>query len=215
MQAWEDRAVIPNTLPARQIDSGEHISVNSVLESTEGYETYLADDLSYEEYFHVSFQDPSSNANCSWEIPFKIRLPQFNSKIAGYRRINAYFQNAYQEAMRDKDDYFKKISEEDLPTTTTIMWHKGTDYSYIYIGEKYITVDQRWYGYYGGVRGWYEECPVTFDLATGETVSLEALLGMPAQEAVAALTASVYKYKEGMGNGGLYQDSFFCSATIS
>ncbi len=205
--AWEDRDAMPTTLPARSIDSGEMLSVNSVLRSTPGYETYLAEDLTYEESYHVDFEDSELNQTRSWDIPFTVSLPQFNSKIAGYRQINAYFQNAYQEALQDKDAYFKEIREimEENPSCTS-MWYQTTRYHYIYIGERYITVDQHWDGYYGGAHVGYTECPVTFDRETGETVSLEALLDMPLQEAVAALTASVYKYKECIGDG---YNSFF------
>ena len=188
---------IPNMLPARNIEDSNNnydtISVRYLMESTERYETYLAADLTYEESYHVAGEDFSR------DIPFEITLPQFNSKIAGYRQINAYFQNAYQEALQDKDTYFKTVAEEDPEITN--MWFQSTSYGYIYIGEQYITVDQRWDGYWGGVRGWYAEEPVTFDRITGETVSLETLLGMPTDEAVSMLTASVYKYWEGVGRG--------------
>lgn len=197
VQAWENRDAIPNMLPARNIEDSNNnydtISVRYLMESTERYGTYLAADLTYEESYHVAGGD------FSWDIPFEITLPQFNSKIAGYRQINAYFQNAYQEGLQDKDTYFKTVAEEDPEITN--MWFQSTSYGYIYIGEQYITVEQRWDGYWGGVRGWYAEEPVTFDRTTGETVSLETLLGMPTDEAVSMLTASVYKYWEGVGRG--------------
>ena len=51
---------------------------------------------------------------------------------------------------------------------------------------------------------WISGKPVTFDRQSGEVVSLEKLLGISEQEAVARLTGSVYKYMEGVGDGEFF-----------
>ena len=73
------------------------------------------------------------------------------------------------------------------------------DYVYVYIGEKYVTVGQYAGGNWGGMRSWTSLSPVTFNRTSGEVVSLETILGMTTQEAVARLTGAVYKYMEGIG----------------
>ena len=62
----------------------------------------MADDLEYEEVHLMGDR----------EHPYQICLPQFNSKIAGYKKINQYFQNAYQEAMKEKEAFFDRLDEE-------------------------------------------------------------------------------------------------------
>lgn len=191
-QELEDREQIPVTLPAREAEPTEAISVTLSLESTKGYEAYLEDDLEYEEYYKVNGDGKALN-------PYRIRLPQFNSKIAGYRKINQYFQNAYQEALQEREAFFQMLREEKEPEVTANL-NQYTDYGSIYIGERYITVAKYEGGYWGGIRAWTAQSPVTFDRTSGEVVSLEDILGMPEQECAVMLTGSVYKYMEGIGN---------------
>lgn len=197
-EEWENREKIPAARPAKEIEYGsEHISVTYEIGSTEGYETYLAEDLEYEEYYRIDEAGKEFN-------PYRIRLPQFNSKIAGYKKINQYFQNAYQEAMKEKENFFFMLAEEkDEPTDS---WDQKTDYAYIYIGEDYIMVEKYEAGYWGGARGrpWKAERTVTFDRKSGEVISLGELLGMSEQEAVAKLTGCIYKYAEGIGDGRFF-----------
>lgn len=186
-EEWEDRKEIPVTMPAKEIEYGDLLSVTYGLESTEGYETYLADNLEYEEACLAEEK----------EIPYRICLPQFNSKIAGYKKINQYFQNAYQEALKEKEAFFKMVDESE----DTFCWCQMTGYDYIYIGQEYIMVAMNESGYRGGIRNWNVQKPVTFDRKSGKVVSLEKFLELPEQEAVARLTGSVYKYSEGIGVG--------------
>lgn len=186
-EEWENREEIPVTIPAKEIEYGDLLSVTYGLESTEGYEAYLADDLEYEEVYLAEEK----------EIPYRICLPQFNSKIAGYKKINQFFQNAYQEALKEKEAFFKMVDESE----DTFCWCQMDGYDYIYIGEDYIMVAMNESGYRGGIRNWDVQKPVTFDRKSGKVVSLEKLLGLPEQEAVARLTGSVYKYSEGVGVG--------------
>lgn len=193
---WEDKNKVPETLPARNarnVEYGEMSSVKSVLESTEGYEAYLSDDLEYEVYHSVDENGEGCN-------PYKICLPQFNSRISGYKKINQYFQRAYQEALTDKEDFFRMLDEE----TGAYSYYQMTSYDYVYIDERYITVAKYRGGYTGGIRNWTDQRPVTFDRKTGEVVSLEELLGMTAQEASARLTASAYKCLEEDGNSWFF-----------
>ena len=188
-EAWESREEILVTIPAENIEYGDLLSVTYGLESTEGYETYLADNLEYEEAYLAE----------KWEIPYRICLPQFSSKITGYKKINQYFQNEYQDAMKGKEAFFKMLDERG--TEDTFLWCQMIGYSYVYIGENYIMVAMDESGYRGGIRNWDVQKPLTFDRQSGEVVSLEKLLGISEQEAVARLTGSVYKYMEGIGNG--------------
>ncbi len=192
-ERWEDPDRIPGTLTARNIKYGDLNSVMSVLESTEGYETYLADDLAYE-------TDHAVGENGEGRGTYKIGLPQFNSGISGYKKINQYFQRAYQEAQTDMEDFFQMLDAE----TGTFSYRQMTGYDYVYIGEKYITVAKYRGGYAGGIRAWTTQDPVTFDRETGEVVSLEKLLGMTAQQVSARLTASAYKCLEGDKNGWFF-----------
>ncbi len=192
-ERWEDPDRIPGTLTARNIKYGDLNSVMSVLESTEGYETYLADDLAYE-------TDHAVGENGEGRGTYKIGLPQFNSGISGYKKINQYFQRAYQEAQTDMVDFFQMLDAE----TGTFSYRQMTGYDYVYIGEKYITVAKYRGGYAGGIRAWTTQDPVTFDRETGEVVSLEKLLGMTAQQVSARLTASAYKCLEGDKNGWFF-----------
>ena len=192
-ERWEDPDRIPGTLTARNIKYGDLNSVMSVLESTEGYETYLADDLAYE-------TDHAVGENGEGRGTYKIGLPQFNSGISGYKKINQYFQRAYQEAQTDIEDFFQMLDAE----TGTFSYRQMTGYDYVYIGEKYITVAKYRGGYAGGIRAWTTQDPVTFDRETGEVVSLEKLLGMTAQQVSARLTASAYKCLEGDKNGWFF-----------
>ncbi len=192
-ERWEDPDRIPGTLTARNIKYGDLNSVMSVLESTEGYETYLADDLAYE-------TDHAVGENGEGRGTYKIGLPQFNSGISGYKKINQYFQRAYQEAQTDMEDFFHMLDAE----TGTFSYRQMTGYEYVYIGEKYITVAKYRGGYAGGIRAWTTQDPVTFDRETGEVVSLEELLGMTAQQVSSRLTASAYKCLEGDKNGWFF-----------
>lgn len=196
VREFEDREKIPVTLSAEYVDYADLLSVTRVLDemSTEGYEAYLSDDLKYEEYFSENNEGEPSN-------PFRICLPQFNSKIAGYQQINSYIQNVlYQEALQEKDDFVEELEIDNFPGS----YFRNKSYDYVYIGEDYITVGLYGGGYTGGVRGWEDFEPITFDRASGKVVSLGDILGMTTQEAVARLTGSVYKYKEGKGNGSLF-----------
>ncbi len=192
-QELEDREKIPVTLPARQVYYGDLISVLRVLKdmSTEGYEAYLGEGLDYEEYLSVS-EDGEQYNSCD------IHLPQFNSKIPGYQKINAYFQNVYQAALQEKDDLVQMLKEEGPELTR--YYSQYISYCYVYIGEDYITVFQDNDGH-SGVSNRVDTQPVTFDWASGEEVSLEQLLGTDKQEAVARLTGAIYKYMEGRGRG--------------
>lgn len=191
-QIWENWEELPVIMPAQNIEYGELKSVKSVLKSTQGYAEYLLDDLEFQEYYWMDEEGEGYNS-------YGICLPQFNSKIAGYKKINQYFQNVYQEALKEKETFFNALDEEGRDST--INWYQLIGYDYIYIGEKYITVAKYEEGYQGGKRNWTLQEPVTFDRKNGEVMSLEKLLGMPEQEAVAKLTGSVYKYMEGSGRG--------------
>lgn len=212
----EDRDLVPVTLPARAIQepainsiSEDDIkrweayysqSVTTGLESTDGYKAYLMNDLEFEAFYRVNEDGKALN-------PYRISLPQFNSSIAGYRKINQYFQNAYQEALQEKENFFQKVRErdEEEPEMTT-SWYQCMNYSSIYIDEQYITVAKYETGYWGGIRVWTAQSPVTFDRTSGEVLSLEDILGMPEQECIIMLTSSAYKYMEGIGRETFYLD---------
>ncbi len=102
-EQWEDPDQIPGTLPARNIEYGELNSVKSVLVSTEGYEAYLSDDLVYE-------ADHTVGDNGEGYGVYQICLPQFNSRIPGYKKINQYFQRACQEAQTDQEVFFRYLT---------------------------------------------------------------------------------------------------------
>ncbi|MDE7267916.1 MAG: DUF5050 domain-containing protein [Lachnospiraceae bacterium] len=207
-KAWrlEDKEAIPVMLSAEYVEY-DYIYFYVLyaldnLESTQGYEAYLAEDLEYEEYYTVGEDGEGRN-------PYQIRLPQFNEKIAGYKTINRYLQNAYQEALAEKEEFFQMLAEEEknygeVPSA----WYRYTKYAYVYIGEKYVTVGRYAGGNSGGIRSWVSPSPITFDRTSGEVVSLEDVLGMTTQEAVARLTGSVYKYMEGIGRERFFLENY-------
>lgn len=191
-EEWEDAGNIPVALPAQSIEYGEMRSVMSVLENTEGYEEYLAKSLEYKEYYGED--EDGKGYNLYW-----VNMPQFNSKIAGYEKINQYFQKAYEDAVKGKEDFFDMLGEED--DLSRINWYQWEVYNYVYIGENYITVAVCREGYWGGIRSWITPKPITFERESGKKVSLEEIMGMKEREATANLTGSVYKYMEGIGRG--------------
>ena len=203
-KTWEleDKETIPVTLYAEYVKYDEYVTVIYALESTQGYEAYLAKDLEYEEYYTVGEDGEGHN-------PYRICLPQFNSKIAGYEKINQYLQNAYQEALAEKEEFFEMLAkEQEEEKEVPLGRYQRTDYAYVYIGEKYVTVGQYANGYWGGIRSWTSPSPVNFNRTSGEVVSLETILGMTTQEAVARLTGSVYKYMEEIGWGKFFLKNF-------
>ncbi len=189
---WEDEENTPVALPAQNMEYGELNSVMYALESTEGYEEYLSENLEYEEYYREDEEGNKYNL-------YKVCLPQFNSKIAGYKKINQYFQNVYREAVEKKGGFFDMLIDDG---GSKMGWFQRMDYNYVYMGEKYITVAVCKEGYWGGIRSWITPVPVTFDVDSGERVFLEDIMGRQEEGAVAYLTGSVYKYMEGAGRGG-------------
>lgn len=203
VKKWEDEKQISIMPPASMLEyTGEWLSIKSEFESTEGYEEYLKEDLVYEAFYERDEEGEGCN-------PYRICLPQFQEKIEGYRKINAYFENAFQEALADEEAFFDILDEEKKKDGYYVSWCESTLYDYIYIGDKYITVAKFKTGYCGGIRNWDLEEPVTFDRQTGEVVTLEELFGVPLEEAVAMATGSVYKYMEcvGRGSGGFFLQS--------
>ncbi|MDE6847187.1 MAG: DUF5050 domain-containing protein [Lachnospiraceae bacterium] len=194
---WEDETQIPITQPAVEMEyTGEWYSIKSDFHSTDGYEDYLSEDLTYQ-----TFHAKDESGNGYW--PYTICLPQFNDKIAGYRKINKYFQDAYQESLGTLQTEFVELLEEekelDYPSR---LLSEGTSYDYIYIDEKYITVAMFQHGYWGGIRSWTTEKPVTFERDTGKIVSLCDIYGIPTDEVVSYATAAIYKYMESIGRRG-------------
>ena len=72
LEKWEDASAVPSVLPASMLEYGELRSVKSVMESTKGYEAYMAADLEYEEFYRTE--------NGEKYNPYTIRLPQFGSQ---------------------------------------------------------------------------------------------------------------------------------------
>ena len=198
--SWEDETKIPMTQPAVQLKYTGDSSIKSCFQSTDGYEDYLDEDLTYQTFYA---KDEAGNSYC----PYTVCLPQFNEKIKGYRKINKYFQDAYQESVETLQAEFAEMVKDKKTTEYGLLFlYEGTSYDYVYIGEKYITVAMYQYGYDGGIRSWTTEKPVTFERDTGKIITLEDLYGMPVKEVVSYATASIYKYAESIGRGS---EAFF------
>lgn len=198
--SWEDETNIPTTQPAVELKYAGDSSIKSSFQSTDGYEDYLGKDLTYQTFYA---KDEAGNSYC----PYTVCLPQFNEKVAGYQKINKYFQDAYQESVETMQaEFVEKVKDEKTTEYDLLFLYEGTSYDYVYIGEKYITVAMYQYGYDGGIRSWTTENPVTFERDTGKVVTLEDLYGMPADETVSYITASIYKYAESIGRGS---EAFF------
>lgn len=89
---------IPAALPASSvylIEYGELMSSLLVLPSTEGYEKYLAEDLSCH-YAYNKYTDGKEYWN------FDICLPQFAENVPCYRELNAYFNLLYEQLLHEK-----------------------------------------------------------------------------------------------------------------
>lgn len=108
-----------------------------------------------------------------------------------------------------KEVFFEMVRErEEEEPGSAINWNEYTNYSSIYVGEKYITVAKYESGYQGGIRIWSAQSPVTFDRTSGEVVSLEDILGMPEQECITMLTSAAYKYMERIGKSWRYLGNY-------
>ena len=110
--------------------------------------------------------------------------------------------------MKEKEAFFDRLAEE--RDEATFGWYKTIRYHSVYIGEKYVAVEQYETGYWEDIHYWISGKPVTFDRQSGEVVSLEKLLGLSEQEATARLTGSVYKYIWRV----LERGDFFCRKRI-
>ncbi|MDE5951650.1 MAG: hypothetical protein K2H12_08740, partial [Acetatifactor sp.] len=102
-------APTPAALPASPvylIEYGEMMSSLSVLPSTEGYEKYLAEDLSY----HYAYNDSEDGAEY-WD--FDICLPRFAESMPCYREMNAYFEELYEQLLHEKEHFYDWIEREE------------------------------------------------------------------------------------------------------
>lgn len=191
---WEQEEGIPVTKQASMLEDAVEGNIKWAFPSTSGYEEYMAEDLTVSVFYEEELYD----------LSYSIRLPQFKEQIEGYQEINAYFTGIYQKSLKDKEDSFTSLQEENdswvEDTEADALWDH-TDYDYVYVGDQYITVAvYRTSGSFGK-RCYYEE-PVTFERQTGNVVSLGDCFGMSQEEAVARVTASIYKYMEnGDGDG--------------
>lgn len=192
---WEDITRLPSVVPARMVEYGEYGSAMFMLESTKSARGYMVDSLTYQEFY-------GKDENGIERNPYTVNLPQFNEGIRGHEKINQYFQSDFRDAVEEKDTFFQKLMEDEEDYHD--CWYQTVNFDYIYIGKRYVTVGRYESGYWGGIRNWISLNPVTFDRESGETVSLEELLGVPLEDAVAAATASVYKYMECVGRNSFF-----------
>lgn len=193
--AWEDIANLPSPMPARMVEYGELGSAIFTLKSTKNAQAYMVESLTYQEFYGKDERGMESN-------PYSVNLPQFAKGIGEFEKINQYFQSNFRDAVAEKDTFFQKVKEGE--GEHSVSWYQNVDFNYIYIGRRYVTVGRYESGYLGGNRDWVSPDPVSFDWKSGEVVSLEELFGVPLEEAVAQVTASIYKYMECVGSTSFF-----------
>lgn len=196
----------PAALPASPvylIEYGELMSSLSVLPSTEGYEKYLAEDLSYH-YAYNKYTDGEEYWN------FDICLPQFAENVSCYRELNAYFNLLYEQLLHEKEDFFDWIETEKERGDANPNWYQRYSYRGMTIGEQYLTVYIVNRGYFGGIRDYFYPMPVTFDMTTGEPVTLPEILNCSEQEIKELVADYVYGYFLSQGEEYVWRDTYLC-----
>ena len=147
-------------------------------------------ELHYEESFRTR-EDGSAYGD------FSITLPKFNSELDSYEQLNQQMEKLLELALEDKDSFFQEISE--LDQDPWITWHREHEYSHLYIGEKYISMDYSRGGYEGGMRDWKNSLPLIFDRETGLMLHMDDLFTVEESVYMKRLTGAIYKYCEMTG----------------
>lgn len=199
-------APTPAALPASPvylIEYGELMSSLLVLPSTEGYEKYLAEDLSYH-YAYNKYTDGKEYWN------FDICLPQFAKNVPCYRELNAYFNLLYEQLMHEKEDFYDWIETKKESVGADPNWYQRYSYWGMTIGEQYLTVYVINRGYFGGIRDYFYPMPVTFDMTTGEPVTLPEIWNCSEQEIKELVADYVYGYFLSQGEEYVRRDTYLC-----
>lgn len=147
---------------------------------------YIAEKLTYADAF-LTLEDGREFGR------FSFSLPLFNFNIQGSKEINQVMRNLMNQAEEEKDSFFRDIKEEAMECPD---WHLTYDYSYLYVGEKYISMLFYVNGYTGGVREWEEALPMTFDRKTGQLLTMDDLFTVDNISYMNRLTSALYKYFE-------------------
>lgn len=184
--------------PVYLIEYWELFSSIQVLPSTEDYEEYLAEDLCY----HDVYKDPEDGVEY-WN--FDICLPQFGENMTCYRELNAYFEELYAQLLSRKDDFYDEIAQKD-----NRLYYEEYSYWGMTIGEQYLTVYVMNTGDFGGIRFYCGPMPVTFELTTGQPVTLPEILNCSEEEVKELVADYVYGYFLSQGNEYVWRDTYLC-----
>lgn len=194
----------PAALPASPvylIEYGERMTSISVLPSTEDYEKYLAEDLCC----HEAYKDSEDGAEY-WD--FDICLPQFGENMPCYRELNAYFEELYAQLLLVKEHFYDRVKE--VGENISRNWDEDYSYWGMTIGEQYLTVYVMNTGYSGGIRDNVYPMPVTFDLTTGEPVTLLEILNCSEPEIKELVADYVYGYFLSQGEEYVRRNTYLC-----
>lgn len=198
---WEDSQNIPVVLPAAYLQYGEGASAVFALSNSEddsNCKQYIEKELTYEESREV-YSELTDGTEVSGECEFSICLPQFSSEIEGYRKINQYFKERYDRAIKEKEDFFTEAQD----SFDGQGYFMNMDYGYIYLNENYLMVSCEIFGYLGGIRFYLDFEPVLFDRNSGKQLAFGDLFTVSEEEALQRLLASIYKYMECTENARL------------
>lgn len=193
--------------PVSLLDYGEYSSSLAILSGTEGYEDYLEEDLYYHEAYNVS--EDGTECWC-----FDICLPRFAENMPCHRELNAYFDMWYERLLHEKEDFYDWIEaakEEGNPPSS--MCYLKYSYRDMTIGEQYLTVYVVNTAYYDGRRDYFCPLPVTFDLTTGEPVTLPEILNCSEQETKELVADYVYGYFISQGKEYVRRETYLCFET--
>lgn len=89
-------------------------------------------------------------------------------------------------------------------------WYQRYSYWGMTVGEQYLTVYVVNRGYFGGIRDYFYPMPVTFDLTTGEPVTLPEILNCSEQEIKELVADYVYGYFLSQGEEYVWRDTYLC-----
>lgn len=187
--------------PVYLIEYGEAATSIEALPSTEGYERYLTEDLCYRE----AYKDPEDGTEY-WS--FTICLPRFGENMPCHRELNAYFEELYALLLEKKEDFYDRA--ETVGKNDSRNWNEDYSYEGMTIGERYLTVYVINTGNSGGIRRNINPMPVTFNLSTGQPVTLPELLDCSEEEVRELVADYVYGYFLSQGDGYVWREKYLC-----
>ena len=184
------------------IEYFEYLSAVFMLPEMEDHGEYLAEDLCCYDLYQRREENIESVRQSSsplesgdgageehWD--FRICLPQFKDTLPCHSQLNSYFEELYGQLIPMKESFYYEYDYE-------LNNHYNVYESYSYQGmtmwEHYLTVNMIKTAYYGGIRDAIIPMPITFDLDTGEPVTLPEILNCSEEQIEELVADCIYDY---------------------